>query len=729
MSSLLFRRFTARTRGRSTRRPDRLSAAACRLPRRERRDAADRPGAPRRRGASRSRCSATSAGCRWSWSTPFGTCTRWPRRWAWSRCRPPPRLRASRFRTTTHRRRTSRPASGLRTPIWSGGATPRFRFRAALVRDVRPAAGVARVGHAGRRAARGAGGGRRRLVRGPSPRPRARVLFFDHGDEVRSSSGTGPYRREGSLDDGKPGCVRYRPMAHGLIVFDRRTWELRINAATRASAPRTASSSASTSSAGPTSSRRPGAVRPRAAPGRSRNSLACKHITGLASVRLVEAGRCTSAARSTGGRSRRPTTCCWRSSTPASRSPDALLVAAPRSRCGSPTAASPGRSRSGTATATYTRDTDADLIEAFLRGGGFVKGGGHAACGSRLSGCRAGPACGRSGASTWRRASSSSSRCCGRWRSWPCPCRGRARSRAGSSSTTRTTSSRSTRDVRVRAHPARRHRAVAARRRHAVPGRGGGAGLGMGTPPVGRDGQPPVVAGRLRAGRGRAVPGVLGDDRDAKLLRSARPRFSAVSQRPFCSSRPTRAGASEELNRGWKGRSSAWITLARSLTVGGRGRVRAQAIARNRWPSSRVATSSSLRRSGLPISEVPQRSPRAFWGRWRTGSDSDRLPLPRCRERQGTHLTGLRCTTSMGMGVAGTRKPHANVQWALLYAPPADSPGREPWTGGDGKGRRNQKRQQAAQTAPGVLRIDSSDPIGSKAPGLGDARSPSRTDH
>ena len=28
--------------------------------------------------------------------------------------------------------------------------------------------------------------------------------------------------------------------------------------------------------------------------------------------------------------------------------------------------------------ATYTRDTDADLIEAFLRGGGFVKGGGHA---------------------------------------------------------------------------------------------------------------------------------------------------------------------------------------------------------------------------------------------------------------------------------------------------------------------------------------------------------------
>ena len=28
--------------------------------------------------------------------------------------------------------------------------------------------------------------------------------------------------------------------------------------------------------------------------------------------------------------------------------------------------------------ATYTRDTDADLIEAFLRGAGFVKGGGHA---------------------------------------------------------------------------------------------------------------------------------------------------------------------------------------------------------------------------------------------------------------------------------------------------------------------------------------------------------------
>lgn len=40
----------------------------------------------------------------------------------------------------------------------------------------------------------------------------------------------GLYKREGSLDDGEPSSVHYRPMAFSVAVYDRRTGELRLNA-------------------------------------------------------------------------------------------------------------------------------------------------------------------------------------------------------------------------------------------------------------------------------------------------------------------------------------------------------------------------------------------------------------------------------------------------------------------------------------------------------------------
>ena len=213
--------------------------------------------------------------------------------------------------------------------------------------------------------------------------PGARVLFFDHGDEVRFLlRHGGPYRREGSLDEGKPGCVRYRPMAHGLIVFDRRTWELRINAGTKGEC------TAYRQLIGqhifgrgdmfPADPERY-TLEPLRASGR--RSLICSNVQGLASVRLVELSMYV------GGPFRRKKV----------EKADDVLLALDHAK-----ESIPDDALLSTATfevrftderkprlvtirhgnkATYTRDTDADLIEAFLRGGGFVlggKGGSHA---------------------------------------------------------------------------------------------------------------------------------------------------------------------------------------------------------------------------------------------------------------------------------------------------------------------------------------------------------------
>lgn len=55
--------------------------------------------------------------------------------------------------------------------------------------------------------------------------PREHEVWFlvRHGD---------PYRREGSLDNGEPGSVAYRPLKFDVLVYDQRIGEIRMNAAT-----------------------------------------------------------------------------------------------------------------------------------------------------------------------------------------------------------------------------------------------------------------------------------------------------------------------------------------------------------------------------------------------------------------------------------------------------------------------------------------------------------------
>ena len=210
--------------------------------------------------------------------------------------------------------------------------------------------------------------------------PGARVLFFDHGDEVRFLvRHGGPYRREGSLDEGRPGCVRYRPMAHGLIVFDRRTWELRINAGTKGECAAYRQfigqhifGRADMFPADPDRYD----LEPLRALGR--RSLVCTHITGLASVRLVELTMYVGGPFHRRKVEKADDVLLALEHARESIPDDALLSAATfEVRFTDGRKPRPVTIRHGNK-ATYTRDTDADLIEAFLRGGGFVKGGGHA---------------------------------------------------------------------------------------------------------------------------------------------------------------------------------------------------------------------------------------------------------------------------------------------------------------------------------------------------------------
>jgi len=210
--------------------------------------------------------------------------------------------------------------------------------------------------------------------------PGARVLFFDHGDEVNFLvRHGGPYRREGSLDEGKPGCVRYRPMAHGMIVFDRRTSELRINAGTKgeciAYRQLIGQHIFGRGDMFPADPKRYD-LEPLRALGR--RSLICSHIQGLASVRLVELTTHAGGLFHRRKVEKADDVLLALEHAKESIPEDALLTAATfEVRFTDGRKPRPVTIRHGNK-ATYTRDTDAGLIEAFLRGGGFVRGGSHA---------------------------------------------------------------------------------------------------------------------------------------------------------------------------------------------------------------------------------------------------------------------------------------------------------------------------------------------------------------
>ncbi|MBX3378420.1 MAG: hypothetical protein KF678_15610 [Phycisphaeraceae bacterium] len=204
----------------------------------------------------------------------------------------------------------------------------------------------------------------------------ARVLFFDHGDELRFLiRHGGPYRREGSLDDGMPGCVRYRPMAHGIVVFDRRTWELRINSGTKRE--RIAYRELVGQHVfGRREMFPPDPDRYDLEPLRAlgRRSLVCTDVPGLASVRLTELSLYVGGPYHRRKVEKADDVLVALDAAGETISSDALLTSATfEVRFTDGRKPRPVTIRHGN-TASYTRDTDAEIIETFLRRRGFVKG-------------------------------------------------------------------------------------------------------------------------------------------------------------------------------------------------------------------------------------------------------------------------------------------------------------------------------------------------------------------
>lgn len=204
----------------------------------------------------------------------------------------------------------------------------------------------------------------------------ARVLFFDHGDELRFLvRHGGPYRREGSLDDGKPGCVRYRPMAHGVVTFNRKTWELRINGGTKKE--RTAYRElVGQHIFGRRDMFPPDPDRYDLEPLRAvgRRSLVCSDVGGLASVRLVELSLYVGGPYHRRKVEKADDVLVALEAAGETIASDSLLTSATfEVRFGDGRKPRPVTIRHGN-TASYTRDDDAELIESFLRRRGFVKG-------------------------------------------------------------------------------------------------------------------------------------------------------------------------------------------------------------------------------------------------------------------------------------------------------------------------------------------------------------------
>lgn len=158
---------------------------------------------------------------------------------------------------------------------------------------------------------------------------------------------------------------------------------------------------------------------------------------------------------------------------------------------------------------------------------------------------------------------------------------------------------------------------------------------------------------------GERFPVYLATTRDAQSLLRSAGHISALSQRPFVLVTPTRAGASEELTRVVEGRSSAWITLAESLTWQGEDVFEPKAsLARSLSEFKARHVKIAVARSDTPRFETPAG---AGWSDVRIRFTDAHTVSVTVREQAGVFDYA-----SMGMGVARTRKP--DVQWALLYA-------------------------------------------------------------
>ena len=199
---------------------------------------------------------------------------------------------------------------------------------------------------------------------------------------------------------------------------------------------------------------------------------------------------------------------------------------------------------------------------------------------------------------------------------------------------------------------------------------------------------------------GERFPVYLATTRDAQSLLRSAGHISALSQRPFVLVTPTRAGASEELNRVVEGRSSAWITLAESLTWQGEGVFEPKvSLARSLSEFKARHVKIAVARSDTPRFETPAG---AGWSDVKIRFTDAHTVSVTVREHAGVFDY-----SSMGMGVARTRKP--DVQWALLYAF-ARGRGSLDWRSPEASPRNQKRRERLAERLRAFFGI-AGDPI------------------
>ena len=199
---------------------------------------------------------------------------------------------------------------------------------------------------------------------------------------------------------------------------------------------------------------------------------------------------------------------------------------------------------------------------------------------------------------------------------------------------------------------------------------------------------------------GELFPVYMATTRDAKSLLRSAGHISALSQRPFVLVTPTRAGASEELNRVVEGRSSAWITLAESLTWQGEDVFEPKpSLARSLSEFKARHVKIAVTRSDTPRFETPAG---ARWSDVKIRFTDAHTVSVTVREHAGVFDY-----SSMGMGVARTRKP--DVQWALLYAF-AKGRGSLDWRSPEASPKNQKRRERLAERLRAFFGI-SGDPI------------------
>ena len=199
---------------------------------------------------------------------------------------------------------------------------------------------------------------------------------------------------------------------------------------------------------------------------------------------------------------------------------------------------------------------------------------------------------------------------------------------------------------------------------------------------------------------GERFPVYLATTRDAQSLLRSAGHISALSQRPFVLVTPTRAGASEELDRVVHGRTSAWITLAESLIWQGEDVFEPKpSLARSLSEFKARHVKIAVARSDTPRFETPAG---AGWSDVKIRFTDAHTVSVTVREHAGVFDY-----SSMGMGVARTRKP--DVQWALLYAF-ARGRGSLDWRSPEASPRNQKRRERLAERLRAFFGI-AGDPI------------------